>query len=87
MKVKWNNEFFARIGLVPAHWLHYSMQFGYTIEQYIQKMTRKAKENQDRTVQRAKERGQDVTLLTLFAKCTMLGVLHHIPKSTTKVNW
>ncbi len=36
LKTKWNNEFFARIGLIPSMWLYYSKQFGYTLEQYIQ---------------------------------------------------
>lgn len=59
MKTKWNNEFFTRIGLVPAHWLYYSKQFGYTIEQYIQRMSRKAKEKKAKLIQRAKEKGQE----------------------------
>ena len=32
LKTKWNNEYFARIGLIPAFWQYYSTQFGYTIE-------------------------------------------------------
>lgn len=59
MKTKWNNEFFTRIGLIPAHWLYYSKQFGYTIEQYIQRTTRKAKEKKAKLIQRAKEKGQE----------------------------
>lgn len=59
MKTKWNNEFFARIGLIPATWLYYSKQFGYTIEQYIARQKERQKKSQARKVQRAKERGQE----------------------------
>ena len=43
MKTRWNNEYYARIGLIPAYWLYNSMQFGYTIEQYIDYMKKKQK--------------------------------------------
>ena len=59
MKTKWNNEYFARIGLIPAMWLYYSKQFGYTLEQYIQRITKKAKAAKERRMQRAKEKGQE----------------------------
>lgn len=59
MKTKWNNEFFARIGLIPSMWLYYSKQFGYTLEQYIQRITGKAKAHHERKIQRAKEKGQE----------------------------
>lgn len=38
MKTKWNNEYFARIGLIPAFWLYYKEQFRYTLDQYIDYM-------------------------------------------------
>jgi len=41
MKTRWNNEYFARIGLIPAFWLYYSCQFGYTIEQYVDYIKKK----------------------------------------------
>jgi RNA-directed DNA polymerase len=59
MTTKWNNEFFARIGLVPSYWLYYSKQFVYTIENYIEYMKNKQKKHTDRKVQRAKEKGQE----------------------------
>jgi len=59
MKTKWNNEFYARIGLVPSMWLYYSKQFGYTLEQYIQRITKKAKKKVEQKIQRAKEKGQE----------------------------
>jgi len=59
MKTRWNNEFFARIGLIPAYWLYNSKQFGYTIDQYVDYMKKRQKKRQDRAVERAKERGQE----------------------------
>lgn len=59
MKTKWNNEYFARIGLIPSNWLYYSRQFGYTLEQYIHRITKKAKVNQKRKIERVKEKGQE----------------------------
>ncbi len=71
MKTKWNNEYFARIGLIPSMWLYYSKQFGYTLEQYIQRITKKAKDAQERKIQRAKEKGQayyDLVRKMLYAQ-------------------
>ena len=59
MKTRWNNEFFARIGLIPAYWWYNSKQFGYTIDQYIDYMKKRQKQRQNRAVERAKERGQE----------------------------
>lgn len=59
MKTKWNNEFFAKIGLIPAWWLYYSKQFGYTIEQYIERWKTKADKASKRKIQASKEKGQE----------------------------
>ena len=59
MKTKWNNEYFATIGLIPSMWLYYNKQFGYTLEQYIQRITKKAKAHQECKIQRAKEKGRE----------------------------
>ncbi|WP_237100446.1 hypothetical protein [Paenibacillus azoreducens] len=59
MKTKWNNEFFARIGLVPAFWLYYNTQYGYTLESYIDYMKNRQKTKHTRKVQKTKERGQE----------------------------
>lgn len=59
MKTKWNNQFFAKIGLIPSYWLYYSRQFGYTIEQHIERLSKKTKQKLERAVQRAKEKGQE----------------------------
>lgn len=59
MKTRWNNEYFARIGLIPAYWLYNSRQFGYTIEQYIDYMKMRQKKHHTNKVNRAKEKGQE----------------------------
>lgn len=59
MKTKWNNEYFARIGLIPAFWLYYKEQFGYTLDQYIDYMKSKQKKEQNRKERKAKERGEE----------------------------
>lgn len=59
MSVRWNNEFFIRIGLVPAFWLYYNKQFGYTLDDYIEYTKSRQKKKQNRAVQRAKERGKE----------------------------
>jgi len=38
MSNKWNNEFFARAGLVPGNWYFYNRMWGYDIEVYIQRI-------------------------------------------------
>ncbi|MFB5761665.1 group II intron reverse transcriptase/maturase [Paenibacillus medicaginis] len=58
MKTKWNNEFFARIGLIPAFWLYYNEQYGYTLDDYIDYMKNRQKTKQARKEQKTKERGQ-----------------------------
>jgi RNA-directed DNA polymerase len=59
MKTKWNNEFFARIGLVPSFWLYYNKQYGYTIDQYVEYMKDTQKKSQARKERKAKERGEE----------------------------
>lgn len=58
MSTKWNNEYFAKVGLIPAFWQYYSYQFGYTIEDYIEYTKEKYRKKHKRKVQKAKERGQ-----------------------------
>lgn len=59
MKTRWNNEYFARIGLIPAFWLYYSCQFGYTIEQYVDYIKKKQEQKYAKNIERAKEKGQE----------------------------
>lgn len=59
MTSKWNNEYFVRIGLIPSHWLYYNKMWGYSIEQYLEKLTQKSKKKTERNIQRMKEKGQE----------------------------
>lgn len=59
MKTKWNNEFFARIGLIPAHWLYLHEQYGYSLDDYLDYMKTRQAAKQQRKVQKAKERGEE----------------------------
>ena len=59
MKTCWNNEYFARIGLIPTYWLYYSKQYGYTIADYIEYMKEKQRKRHARKIERAKEKGQE----------------------------
>ena len=59
MKTRWNNEYFARIGLIPTYWLYNSTQFDYTVEQYIDYMVKRQKKKHARKVECAKDRGQE----------------------------
>lgn len=59
MSAKWNNEFFTRIGLVPAFQYYYGQQFGHSIEDYIAYMKEKGQKKYKRALQRAKEKGRE----------------------------
>jgi len=59
MKTKWNNEFFARIGLIPSYWYYYHKIYGFTLESYILRMKEKQQKKKEREIQRAKEKGQE----------------------------
>ncbi|BFH63343.1 hypothetical protein PAJ34TS1_39350 [Paenibacillus azoreducens] len=58
MKTKWNNEFFARIRLVPAFWVYYNAQYGYTLDDYMDFMKNKQKTKQVQRKRKASERGE-----------------------------
>lgn len=59
MKTKWNNEFFARIGLIPAFWLYYNKQYGHTLDDYVEYMKNKQQTRHAQALKRAKERGEE----------------------------
>ena len=59
MTMKWNVEFFCRIGLIPANWLYYSKMFGYTIEKYIERQSKKVKNKRDKYIAKLKAKGQE----------------------------
>lgn len=59
MTMKWNIEFFCRIGLIPSNWLFYNKMFGYTIEQYIDRQTIKVRVKKEKYIAKLKEKGQE----------------------------
>lgn len=59
MSTKWNNEYFVRIGLVPAFQYYYGKQNGHSVDDYLEYMKEKQIKKYKRAVQRAKERGQE----------------------------
>jgi group II intron reverse transcriptase/maturase len=58
MSLRWNTEFFAKIGLIPAFWLFYGTQFGHTLESYIQYIKEKSRRKLERAKARAREKGE-----------------------------
>ncbi len=59
MRYKWNNAFFLSIKLIPGYWLYLNKVYGYTKEQYIDDLTRKAKCQMKNQIRRAKEKGEE----------------------------
>ncbi len=59
MTSRWNNEYFARIGLIPGNWLYFDKMWGYDIEKYIQNLTKKAKKKLESKILNKKKRGQE----------------------------
>ncbi|XJZ28999.1 group II intron reverse transcriptase/maturase [Bacillota bacterium Lsc_1132] len=59
MKTKWNNEFFARIGLIPSFWYYYHKIDGFSLESYILQMKEQQQKKQTNKIRKAKERGQE----------------------------
>jgi len=66
MTSKWNNEYFARIGLIPGNWLYFDKMWGYDIETYIQKLTKKAKKKLESKIANKRKKGQEYSL-TFFS--------------------
>lgn len=56
---KWNNEYFARIGLIPANWLYFNKMWGYELEQYIERQKTRAKKNLESKIANKAKRGQE----------------------------
>jgi len=59
MKTRWNNEFFARIGLIPASWLYLSTVNGYTLTAYLEELRAKTRRKLTQTIQRYKAQGKE----------------------------
>ncbi len=56
---KWNNEYFARIGLIPGNWLYYNKMWGYELETYIERQKDRAKKSLESKVANKEKRGQE----------------------------
>lgn len=59
MSSKWNNEYFAKIGLIPGNWLYYDKMWGYDIEEYIGNLKRKAIKQLNSKIANKAKRGQE----------------------------
>jgi group II intron reverse transcriptase/maturase len=59
MSRKWNNEYFVRIGLIPSNWLYFHKIWGYDIEKYLEKITRKIRKKTENRIKKMKEMGQE----------------------------
>lgn len=59
MNSKWNNSFFAKIGLISTYWLYLHKTLGYSLEQYIEDIQKNSKEKQRRTKERHKRKGKE----------------------------
>jgi RNA-directed DNA polymerase len=59
MKTKWNNEFFAMIGLIPSYWYYYHKIYGFSLESYILRRKEKQKKDNEKRILKAKENGQE----------------------------
>lgn len=53
---KWNVEYFRKIGLIPSNWLYYNKMYRYTIEQYVEKQTKKRRTRHKRYLENLKQR-------------------------------
>lgn len=56
---KWNNEYFARIGLIPGNWLYFNKMWGYQLEMYIERHKEKAKKKLNSKIDNKLKRGQE----------------------------
>lgn len=59
MSSKWNNEYIARIGLIPGNWLFYNKMWGYELDTYIERGKQKSSEKRAKYIQRLKEQGKE----------------------------
>lgn len=56
---RWNNEYFARIGLIPGNWLYFNKMWGYELEQYIERQKERSKKKLVSKVANKLKRGQE----------------------------
>ena len=68
MTVKWGIEFFCKIGLISANWLYYNKMYGYTIEQYVERQTKKIRDKRHKHIENLKAKGQEYFTPARLAK-------------------
>lgn len=56
---RWNNEYFARIGLIPGNWLYFNKMWGYELERYIEKQKERTKKKLVLKIDNKLKRGQE----------------------------
>jgi len=59
MSSRWNNEYFARIGLISGNWLYFDKMWGYDLEKYIENLKLRAKKRLDSKIASKAKRGQE----------------------------
>lgn len=59
MTSKWNNEYFARIGLIPGDWLFFNKINGEELETYIEREKQKSRKRLNRKISKQKEQGKE----------------------------
>ena len=69
MTTKWNNEYFAGIGLIPSYWYYYHKIYCFSLISYIQRMKEKQRVKHTRRIQRAEGKGQEYYTPTVSVKC------------------
>jgi len=68
MTVKWGIEFFCKIGLISSNWLYYNKMYGYTVEQYVERQTKKIREKTQKHIANLKAKGQEYYTPARLAK-------------------
>lgn len=58
-KTKWNNEYFAKIGLIPGNWLYFNKISGYDLETYIERLKTSSKKKLQSKIANKEKRGQE----------------------------
>jgi RNA-directed DNA polymerase len=59
MQSLWSNAYFLKINLISTYWLYLNKAYGYTKEQYRNKMTKRSKSKLASKIKRAEEKGEE----------------------------
>jgi len=60
MNVKWNIEFFVKIGLIPVNWYYFYHIYGYSLGLYVEKQQSKNKQKQIKVFEKMKRKGVEI---------------------------